>query len=102
MNSDLSYIAPTFIVDDLADRIIAYERNFNFRYLSASDLVTQESGLKQILNSFVEKGFLSRYELVVPSYQEAQAAGRTLTVKIGVVVAKDTEVINIELELLAS
>lgn len=99
LNSDLSYIAPTFIVDDLADRIVSFERGFNFRYTSRTDLLNQESGLSSILDNFVEKGFLVDYQLLVPTYAEAQAAGRTLTIKIGVIIAKDTEVINLEVEL---
>ena len=102
LNTDLSYIAPVFIVDDLSDQLITYERMFNFRYTSRTDLLNQESGITDILDGFVNKGFIYRYELVVPSYEEAQKAGRTLTIKIGVAIAKDSEVINIELELLSA
>ena len=102
LNTDLSYIAPVFIVDDLADQIVTFERMFNFRYMSRTDLLNQESGITDILDGFVSKGFISRYEMVVPSYDEAQKAGRTLTIKIGVAIAKDSEVINIELELLSA
>ena len=102
LNTDLSYIAPVFILDDLSDQIVTYERMFNFRYMSRTDLLNQQSGLTDILDSFVSKGFVYRYELNVPSYDEAQKAGRTLTIKIGVAIAKDSEVINIELELLSA
>ena len=99
LNTDLSYIAPVFIVDDLSDSIIAFERQFNFRYMTKSDLLNQSSGLTDILDGYVTKGFLYSYELDVPSYDEAQKAGRTLTIGIKIVIAKDSEVINIELEL---
>ena len=102
LNTDLSYIAPVFIVDDLSDQLISYERIFNFRYTSKTDLLNQESGITDILDGFVNKGFISRYVLNIPSYEEAQKAGRTLTIKIGVAIAKDSEVINIELELLSA
>ncbi len=101
-NTDLSYIAPVFIVDDLSDQLVSYERMFNFRYMSRTDLLNQESGITDILDGFVKKGFISRYELVIPTFDEAQKAGRTLTIKIGVAIAKDSEVINIELELLSA
>lgn len=102
LNTDLSYIAPVFIVDDLSDRLIAFERMFNFRYITRTDLLNQDSGIKSILEDFVTRGFITRYELYVPSYEEAQAAGRTLTIQIKVAIAKDSEVINIELELINS
>ena len=100
LDSDLSYIAPVFIVDDLSDRIVRFEKNFNFRYTSRTDLLNQDSGLKGILDDFVSRGFVYDYDVRVPSYEEAQAAGRTLVIKIKVQVAKDSEVIEIELELI--
>lgn len=99
LSSDLSYIAPNFIVDGLREQIVDFEEQFNFRYTSPTDLLNQESGLKQILDDYVTKGFVFRYELDVPTYAEAQAAGRVLTIKIGVAIAKDSEVIIINVNL---
>lgn len=99
LNSDLSYIAPTFIVDTLSELIVNFERNFNFRYMTPEDINQQSSGLDTILKNYVEAGYLYSYELKVPSYAEAVKAGRTLTIKIAIVVMKDSEVINIELNL---
>ena len=99
LSTDLSYIAPNFIVDGLREQIIDFEEQFNFRYASPTDLLNQESGLKNILDDYVTKGFVYKYELNVPTYAEAQAAGRTLTIKIGVAIAKDSEVIIINVNL---
>jgi hypothetical protein len=99
LSTDLSYIAPNFIVDGLREQIVDFEEQFNFRYTSPTDLLNQESGLKQILDDYVTKGFVFKYELDVPTYAEAQAAGRTLTIKIGVAIAKDSEVIIINVNL---
>lgn len=98
-NTDLSYIAPNFIIDELSDLIIEHERRFNFRYMTDTDLSVNKSGLVQILNSYVDKGFLYSYSLKVPNVQEAQASGRTLNIMIKVQVMKDSEVINIDLQL---
>lgn len=99
LSTDLSYIAPNFIVDGLREQIIEFEEQFNFRYTTPTDLLNQESGLKNILDDYITKGFLFRYELDVPTYAEAQAAGRTLTIKINVAITKDSEVIVINLNL---
>ena len=99
LSTDLSYIAPNFIVDGLREQIIDFEEQFNFRYTSPTDLLNQESGLKAILDDYVTKGFVFSYELDVPTYAEAQKAGRTLTIKIGVAIAKDSEVIIINVNL---
>ena len=98
LSTDLSYIAPNFIVDGLREQIIEFEEQFNFRYTSPTDLLNQESGLKNILDDYITKGFLFRYELDVPTYAEAQSS-RTLTIKISVAIAKDSEVIIINLNL---
>lgn len=95
---DLSYIAPTFIVDGLREQIQDFEESFNFRYTSPTDLLNQESGLKSILDDYVEKNFVYQYTLEVPTYAEAQTS-RTLTIKIGVVLGKDAEVITINVNL---
>lgn len=99
LSTDLSYIAPNFIVDGLREQILEFEEQFNFRYTSPTDLLNQESGLKAILDDYVTKGFIFKYELDVPSYAEAQKAGRTLTIKIGVAIAKDSEIIIINVNL---
>ena len=99
LDTDLSYIAPTFIVDGLREDLINFEEQFNFRYSSPTDLLNQESGLKSILDDYVTKGFLYSYKLQVPSYAEAQKQGRTLTINIEVVLMKDAEVIYINLNL---
>ena len=99
LSTDLSYIAPNFIMDGLREQILEFEEQFNFRYTSPTDLLNQESGLKAILDDYVTKGFVFKYELDVPTYAEAQAAGRVLTIKIGVAIAKDSEVIIINVNL---
>ena len=98
-SGDLSYIAPVFIVDAVSEQVVNFERGYNFRYMTPDDLMNQETGLNTILRNFVENGFLYSYELHVPSYAEAQAAGRTLTISIKIVVTKDSEVIQINLNL---
>jgi hypothetical protein len=99
LNTDLSYIAPIFIIDDLSDQIVTFERQFNFRYMTRSDLLTQSSGLTSIFDSFVTKGFVFAYEIKMPTYEEAQRAGRTLRVPMKVQISKDAEVIELELEI---
>lgn len=98
-STDLSYIAPVFILDGLREQLIDFEEQFNFRYMSPTDLLNQESGIKSILDTYVTRGFIYRYELDVPTYTEAQEAGRVLTIKIGVALAKDAEVIYININL---
>lgn len=99
LNTDLSYIAPVFIVDSLREQLINFEMQFNFRYTTPTDLFNQESGIKSILDDFVTRGFIYQYDLKVPSYQEAQEAGRVLVIEIGVSIAKDSEVIYINVNL---
>ena len=99
LNTDLSYIAPIFIIDDLSDQIVTFERQFNFRYMTRSDLLTQSSGLTSIFDSFVTKGFVFAYEIKMPTYEEAQRAGRTVKIPMKVQISKDAEVIELELEI---
>lgn len=99
LNSDLSYIAPTFIIDDLSQRLIDFESNFNFRYMTRDDILLQQTGLTSILDEFVSNNFLYSYELKMPTYEEAQKGGRTLNIPINVVIMKDSEVIYINLQL---
>lgn len=98
-DTDLSYIAPNFIIDELSELLVEHERRFNFRYMTDTDLSINKSGLVQILNSYVDRGFLYSYSLKVPTVHEAQASGRTLNIMIKVQVMKDSEVINIDLQL---
>lgn len=99
LNTDLSYIAPVFIIDALSEQIVDFERQFNFRYMTKSDLLNQDSGLRAIFDSFVTKNFVYDYKINMPTYEEAQAAGRTLTIPMKVQVMKDSEVIELELEI---
>jgi hypothetical protein len=99
LDSDLSYVAPVFIVDDLSDKIVKLERNYNFRYMSSTDLLNQQSGLKSILDDFQTKGFIYDYTLKFPTFAEAQKAGRTTNIYITIHISKDSEVININLTL---
>ena len=99
LNSDLSYIAPVFIIDSLSETLVNFERNYNFRYMSSDDLMNQQSGLNTILQNYVDGGFLYNYQLKVPTFAEAQAAGRVLNIHVEVSIMKDSEVINIDLVL---
>lgn len=99
LNTDLSYIAPVFIVDALSEQIVDFERQFNFRYMTRTDLLNQESGLTNIFDSFVTKNFVYAYEIDMPTFEEAQKAGRTLRIPMKVQVMKDAEVIELELEI---
>ena len=99
LNTDLSYIAPVFIVDQVAEDIVTFEQQFNFRYMTKTDILNQDSGLTSILQDYVDKGFLYSFNLHMPTYEEAQKAGRTLTIPIEIVIMKDSEVIEINLIL---
>ena len=99
LNSDLSYIAPTFIMDEVRERIVEFEQNFTFRYMSSTDLLNQESGINNILYDLQSQGFLYSYKVKMPTYEEAVAAGRTLTIPIDIVISKDSEVININVAI---
>jgi hypothetical protein len=97
--SDLSYANTVSILRDLKGRILDFMGNFTFRYATPIDLMTIDSGLTSILDSFRNQGFLVNYELFVPSYADAQAAGRELNIDIGVSVASDMEVIKLRVAL---
>lgn len=99
LSTDLSYIAPNFIVDGVCEQLYDFEDQFNFRYTSPTDLLNQESGIKGILDDYVTKGFVYKYELKVPTYAEAQAAGRELVIEIGIAIGKDSEIIRININL---
>lgn len=98
-DSDLSYINCVFIVDYLSERIVNFERHYNFRIMTRTDILNQQSGLTDILDWFVNKNFVYSYKINMPTYDEAQKAGRTLTIPISVRLTKDSEVIDIELIL---
>jgi hypothetical protein len=95
LDSDLSYASTVFILRDLRARLIAFMENFNFRFMTPLDLLNIQSGLDSILNSFKAGYYLVNYTLSVPSYAEAQAAGRTLDIPISVSVISDAQVINL-------
>ena len=98
-NSDLSYANTVFILRDLKQRLINFMSQFSFRYSTPLDLLTIRSGLSGILDTFVRNKFLVNYTLYVPTYEEAQAAGRELDINIGVAVISDMEVINLRIAL---
>ena len=97
--SDLSYANTVFILRDLKVRLIEFMSQFTFRYSTPIDLLTIHSGLQSILDGFVKNMFLVNYTLMVPTYEEAQAAGRELDINIGVSVISDMEVINLRINL---
>ena len=98
-NSDLSYASTPFILRDLKSRLLDVMTPFSFRYSSPMDLLTIRSGLSTVLDSFVRNGFLVNYALKVPTYEEAQAAGRTLDIDIAVSVINSMDVINLRVNL---
>jgi hypothetical protein len=99
LDSDLSYASTVFILRDLRARLINFMSNFNFRFTTPSSLLSIRSGLDSILSSFKRELFLVGYTLTVPSYKEAQAAGREFDIYISVSVISDSEVINLRVTL---
>jgi len=99
LNTDLSYIAPVFIVDQIREQIVTFEQQFVFRYSTPTDLLNQESGLTKILTDLQTKNFVYSFKINMPTFAEAQKAGRTLTIPIEVAIMKDSEVININVAL---
>ena len=97
--SDLSYANTVFILRDLKIRILNFMEGFTFRYTTPVDLLNIQSGLSTILSYFKDNFFLVNYALKVPTYEEAQAAGRELDIDIKVSVINDAEVINIRVGL---
>jgi hypothetical protein len=95
LDSDLSYASTVFILRDLRARLIAFMENFTFRFMTPLELLNIQSGLNSILASFKAGLFLVNYTLSVPSFAEAQAAGRTLDIPISVSVVSDAQVINL-------
>jgi hypothetical protein len=99
LDSDLSYASTVFILRDLRLRLINFMVNFNFRFMTPMELLNIQSGLDSILQGFKRSNFLVNYTLTVPSYAEAQAAGRELDIYISVSVISDAEVINLRVTL---
>ncbi len=99
LESDLSYISTVFILRELKNRVVNFFSQFNFRFTTPSVLLTMTSGLQTILAGMQAANFLVGYKFQIPSYREAQAAGRLLTVKISVSVISDAEEIQIDVTL---
>jgi hypothetical protein len=99
LDSDLSYANTPFILRDLRERVLTFMSNFNFRYTTPMELLSIQSGLDTILGEFKRNYFLVNYVLEVPSFEEAQAAGRELDIPISVSVINDAEVITINVSL---
>lgn len=99
LNTDLSYIAPVFIVDQIREQIVTFEQQFVFRYATPTDLLNQESGLTKILTDLQTKNFVYAFKINMPTFAEAQKAGRTLIIPIEVAIMKDSEVIEINVAL---
>ena len=97
--SDLSYANTVFILRDLKLRIMDFMDQFTFRYTTPMQLLNIQSGLTTILNDMTTNNFLVNYQLNVPSYADAQAAGRELNIDIKVSVISGAEVINIRVGL---
>jgi hypothetical protein len=99
LDSDLSYASTVFILRDLRLRLSDFMENFSFRFTTPTELLSIRSGLDSILSAFKRELFLVGYTLTVPSYKEAQAAGRDLDIYISVSVISDSEVINLRVSL---
>jgi len=97
--SDLSYSNTPYILRDLKGRLMSFMENFTFRYSTPIDLLTIRSGLDSILSYFVRNFFLVNYVLNVPSFEEAQAAGRELDIEIAVAVINSADVITLKVNL---
>jgi len=97
--SDLSYANTPFILRDLKGRLMSFMENFTFRYSTPMDLLNIQSGLDSILGYFVQNFFLVNYTLHVPSFEEAQAAGRELDIDISVAVINSADVITLRVTL---
>jgi len=98
-NSDLSYANTPFILRDLSGRLTSFLKRFVFRYSTPVDLLNIHSGLDSILGSFLRRFFLVNYTLRVPTFEEAQAAGRELDIEIEVAVINSADVITLKVTL---
>jgi hypothetical protein len=99
LESDLSYISTVFILRELKRRLLTFFAQFTFRYTTPAMLLNLTTGLASILQGMQSAQFLVGYRYQVPSYAEAQAAGRLLVVKIWVSVISDAEEIEIQTTL---
>lgn len=97
--SDLTYANTTFILRDLRERLIDYGYNYNFVYTTPRMLNAFTQGIRTILQDMKDEGFIAKFSLHVPSFEEAQAAGRTLTVSVGVAITQDSEEIVFKVNL---
>ena len=97
--SDLSHASTVFILRDLKYRLLDFMSQFTFRFSTPVDLLTIRSGLTMILDLFIRNNFLFWYDLRVPTYEEAQAAGRTMDIEIDVATTSDMQVINLMVAL---
>jgi len=98
-NSDLSYINTVFILRDFRRAIMSIMENYNFHYTTAQQLLTIESNLKDVLDSYKSNGWFSQTQLHVPSFAEAQKMGRNTKISIGVAVTQDGQVYEIDVVL---
>jgi hypothetical protein len=97
--SDLSYANTPYILRDLKGRLLSFMEPSTFKYSTPIDLLTIQSGLDSILGFFKDNYFLVNYTLNVPSFEEAQAAGRELNIDMGVSVINSTDVITLRVTL---
>lgn len=97
--TDLAYANTTFILRDLRERLLNYAYNYNFVYTTPKMLTSFSQGIRTILQDMKDDGFLAAFTLRVPSFEEAQVAGRTLTVEVGVAVNQDAEEIVFRVNL---
>jgi hypothetical protein len=97
--SDLSYAHTVAIVRDLKQRLVAYMEGFVFQFTTPEQLLIIHTGLTMLLNTMVANRFLATYQLTVPSFEEAQASGKVLNIKIQVAILQDSEVINLQVVL---
>jgi len=99
LRSDLRKIHTVFTLLDLREQILDFLANFTFRVMLPLDLLNLDSGLRSILNTFVQRGFLFGYVLNVPSFAEAQAAGTVLSIPLRVAVNQAAEEIEMRVSL---
>lgn len=99
--SALSSINAIFVLREMRERLIEFASGFNFRILAASDLLVFDKGLRAILDSIRAEGFITEYDLYVPTFLEQQASAdpTTLVVRIQVAVTAVTEVIEFQVSL---
>lgn len=97
--SDLAYANTVFILRDLRAQLLDFAITKTFRYTSPSDLTTFGKGVDDILRGMKDAGFIAAYSLVVPTFAEAQKAGRKLTIRIGVAITQDSEEILFDVVL---